>query len=485
MKKTIKFKFLLGFFIIFFMAFLLINYFVSSKLEENNEKTITNELITLKKNCNVYVRQAFMINHLNNNDIYFIKIGKDIVDELSNVTGSDIEAYTLTGSLIYSSDEHKTTKSKAEDINNAVNDKTSYTINYEKNNTTVYFSYPVVIAGQKVGILRIIKDYSSLYNESRVIINFILYVTIIIFLAAFIFSFLLSSNMTIPIVKLTQASNEVAKGNLDIHINSKRQDEIGELTRNFSKMVEKIDDQIKTIEKDRDNLRELNNHRKSFFDNVTHELKTPLTSILGYAEMIKENGFSDIEFFHKGTNHIINESKRLHNMVLKLLEVSKETSEIDDEFTKVEICKLLQNTCEGMTFKAKRYKNDIKCKADNEMYVYGNGDKLKEVFINIIDNAIKYGYSNSNIEVSTYTSNDFIEVTIKNRGIGIKQEDIEKIFNPLYRVNKKKSREIGSCGLGLSISKAIIDNHKGEIKIDSILNEETKVIVKLPSYKED
>lgn len=89
-------------------------------------------------------------------------------------------------------------------------------------------------------------------------------------------------------------------------------------------MVDTLKEQIETIKNDRDKLKELSSHRKQFFDNVTHELKTPLTTILGYTEMLRDNGAYDEEFFYKGTTHVIEESRRLHNMVVKLLELSKE-----------------------------------------------------------------------------------------------------------------------------------------------------------------
>lgn len=483
MKIAIKSKFSVGLFVIFSIAFLILNYSVSQKIYENNEKIITQELITIKENNTVLIRQAFMINKYNNEEVYFEKLARDITDELVSVIKSDVGIYSLKGELIYSSDERKFNDSSFKDIDNAVNNKTSYTIKNNDNKAEVFFSYPVIIAGNKVGILRIIKDYSLIYNQGDTIVTFVLKITMMIFTVAFLFSYLLSRNITAPLVELTKATNKAANGDLDIIININRKDEIGELGVNFSIMIDKIDEQIKTIKNDRDSLEQLINHKKHFYDNVTHELKTPLTAIIGYAKMIKENGFTDEEFFQKGTNHIINEGERLHEMVITLLELSKQTSSLEGNFSKVDIGELLKNICEDMIFKAGRYGNTLNLKVEKNLYVNGSSNHLKQVFINIIDNAIKYGIRNAEVRIIGYDDNNFVCIDIINGGRGIPKEDLSKIFTPFYSYDKKMLKEIGSCGLGLSISKEIIEKHKGYIEIESEVNKETSVLIKLPSFK--
>ncbi|WMM23395.1 HAMP domain-containing sensor histidine kinase [Tissierella sp. MB52-C2] len=482
MKITIRFKLLLGLFVIFSIAFLILNFSIKNQIDKNNENIITQELITIKENCNVFIRQGFMINNYNNTKIYFEKSAKDISEELVTVINADIGVYSLNGELIYSSNRKKFTDSKLEDINNAINSKTSYTIKHNQDTTEIYFSYPVIISGNKVGILRIIKDYSILYNQGYNIIKFVLYATIVIFAVAFLFSYLLSKHITVPLLKLTKASTEAARGNLDIDIDINRKDEIGELSSNFSIMIRKINEQINTIKKDKDDLKHLINHKKYFYDNVTHELKTPLTSILGYTQMIKENGFTDKDFFDKGTDHIINESKRLHDMVLGLLEISKQTSDTKEDFSKIEIGNLLKNICEDMFFKSQMYENNIVYEFGKNIHVYGNSNQLKQVFINIIDNAIKYGFPKSDIKVISHIDNKFVYIDVINRGHGISSDEIDKIFTPFYRTYEQRTKEIGSCGLGLTISLEIIKRHKGDIKVQSAINKETSVSVKLPLY---
>ncbi|NOU93849.1 HAMP domain-containing protein [Paenibacillus sp. LMG 31456] len=478
MIPTIKVKFLVGFFIIFSVSLLLLNHFVVQIIETSNEKIITQDLVSLKKNSSVYVKQTFMINHYNNDEIYFQQMAKEMVEDLHHVSSSEVSAYTVSGDRIYTSNDQKFPNGIDDDLQNALNGKTAYTIYYTNSAAEVYYSYPVVMDGKKVGILRFVKDFSLLHEQSKHILDFIYYVTIAIFAVAFIFSYILSRNITIPIVKLTQASTEVTNGNLDIRIAFKRKDEIGQLATNFSKMIEKIKMQIKKIEKDRDRLEELNLHRKQFYDNVTHELKTPLTSILGYAEMIKDNGRNDEVFFDKGMNHIVDESKRLHEMVVNLLELSKETA-AQEVYELIEAGRILQDVSEGMAFKADRYKKTIQYKVDESLYVYGNAHKLRQVFINVIDNAIKYGYPHSDIIVQAHLALDTVQITIINKGEEMKPEELINVFDPFYRGDRRLSKETGSRGLGLSICKAIVMEHGGSIYMRSE-NQETSVHIQLP-----
>ena len=149
---------------------------------------------------------------------------------------------------------------------------------------------------------------------------------------------------------------------------------------------------MKTIDSDRYELKRLSEYRKVFYDNVTHELKTPLTSIKGYAEVLEENGFTDKEFFDKGISHIMSESDRMYNMVVTLLELSRMSDAVNVPKERVNLNDLMQQVCEGMQFKAEKFGDAIELTVRQRAVVMGSDTQLKEIFINIIDNAIKYGY---------------------------------------------------------------------------------------------
>ncbi|MDR6550343.1 HAMP domain-containing sensor histidine kinase [Paenibacillus qinlingensis] len=475
---TIKVKLLLGLFIIFLIALLSLNLFIVHIIDDSNEKIITEDLISLKKNSNIYIKQTFLINHFTNDQIYFQQIAKEMVEELRQVSSNEISAYTVEGQKIYTTNLFHSNETTENDLKQAMNGKTAYTISYVNGLANVYFAYPVVIDGKAVGILRFSRDFTLLYEQSKQIIRVIYYMTIAIFAAAFLFSYLLSRHITIPIIRLTQASTEVTSGNLNIDIDVKRKDEIGQLAFNFSKMLNRIKIQIHRIEKDRDRLGELNLHRKQFFDNVTHELKTPLTSILGYAEMIRANGWSDEDFFDKGMNHIIDESKRLHELVLKLLELSMESAS-EEPFEWCDIGSILTSVSEAMAFKAQRYQKSIRNEIEEDLAVLGNKHKLRQLFINLLDNAIKYGYPHTTIEIKAEIRSEMVNVIMTNQGETLSKQDLDLIFEPFYRGEKLEGQERGSRGLGLAICKSIINDHSGYIQISSV-DQRIQVNIQLP-----
>lgn len=462
MLRTIKGKFIIGFFLIFSLSFLVLNQTVKSVIWSSNEKIVTSDLIDLKKNSIMYINQAFLINHYKNNELYFGDMADEIVDSLTHSTGSNVGVYTVDGTLLSSSNKTVFSQGIDEDLAKAINGKNAYHITYDRNQAQVFFSYPVVIDGAKVGILRFSKDFNLLYKQSGEILNIIFYIALAIFVAAFLFSYILSRHITIPIVKLTEATSEVKKGKLDVDIHFSRKDEIGQLTVNFNDMITRIRDQISTIEKDRDSLKELNEQEKRFFDNMTHELKTPLTSIQGYAEIIKQKGESDQAFFDKGMNHIVEESRRLHNLVIKLLEVSRETSK--EQFDRIDAGTILKDVCESMKFRAERYKKKITYEIEDSLYVYGQKNRVRQLFINLLDNAIKYSLSHSEIMIQAKVTGDQVLFMFKNPSDPYDDNQYTKVFQPFYSINQKVTEE-GSLGLGLSIVKTIVEKHGGTIKM--------------------
>nr|WP_214285759.1 HAMP domain-containing sensor histidine kinase [Bacillus subtilis] len=447
---------------IFSLSFLVLNQTVKSVIWSSNEKIVTSDLIDLKKNSIMYINQAFLINHYKNNELYFGDMADEIVDSLTHSTGSNVGVYTVDGTLLSSSNKTVFSQGIDEDLAKAINGKNAYHITYDRNQAQVFFSYPVVIDGAKVGILRFSKDFNLLYKQSGEILNIIFYIALAIFVAAFLFSYILSRHITIPIVKLTEATSEVKKGKLDVDIHFSRKDEIGQLTVNFNDMITRIRDQISTIEKDRDRLKELNEQEKRFFDNMTHELKTPLTSIQGYAEIIKQKGESDQAFFDKGMNHIVEESRRLHNLVIKLLEVSRETSK--EQFDRIDAGTILKDVCESMKFRAERYKKKITYEIEDSLYVYGQKNRVRQLFINLLDNAIKYSLSHSEIMIQAKVTGDQVLFMFKNPSDPYDDNQYTKVFQPFYSINQKVTEE-GSLGLGLSIVKTIVEKHGGTIKM--------------------
>ena len=480
MKLSIRYKILISFSFVFLIGISVLIYTTERIINNNNEFIIKNEMIQGRKDIDIYLKQYFVLNNVEPSKSIFKIDGKNIIEELSFRVGQDVTLYSNKGELLWTTSNNEINKEK-KDLQLAMQGKTAYTISKVKDKVIVNLSYPVYFKNDALGIISYSKEYTELYKKSNHIINIIKIIGLALFLLILIISFIISKRITKPIIKLTEASKEITKGNFDVEFKHDSSDETGELALSFKNMVERIKNQILTIEKDRDTLKNLEMSRKLFFDNVTHELKTPITTILGYAEIIERNGFTDEEFFKKGMGHIIGESKRLNRMVIELLELSKNTTgDFNYSFSKVNLSNLLKVTCEEMAIRAKRYNIQIDDIIEDGLFVKGDEDKLKEIFVNLLDNSIKYGYVNSIIQVKVFKNDNKAFISMEDRGEGIPKEELENIFQPFYRINKKLSRKKGGNGLGLPIVKAIVEKHGGNICIESELKQGTIVTIEIP-----
>ncbi|MCU9812736.1 sensor histidine kinase [Paraclostridium sp. AKS81] len=257
------------------------------------------------------------------NKISFASKSSSISRDLTYRLDKTVYIYNDMGGLLYPRTEKYKQLKRTKDMENALNGELSYTIEYKDDKALVYVSYPIFREDKLIGMIRFANDYTPLFNKTKLFINKTLIFSVMIFAVSMIIAYIISKQITSPIKNLANKTKEVTDGNFDVNIDISSSDELGMLASDFNNMIETINTQIKTIEEDRDNLRELSEKQKKFFDNVTHELKTPMTTIIGYSEIIKDNQFTDEEFFNKGINRIISEANRLNRMIVQLLDISK------------------------------------------------------------------------------------------------------------------------------------------------------------------
>ncbi|KNF09217.1 sensor signal transduction histidine kinase [Gottschalkia purinilytica] len=497
MKISIKYKFLIGYFTVFFIALMSLNLLAQNIVYKNTEEIIKKDMEELYKSSRNYLKQFFVVKELTENSDSFEKNKELIGMELLKTYDVGVSLYDTNGNQleVYDNQNHnlvafnKNNSIDLKDISNydldlAIKNKAALRTNYVNNKLIANFSYPFHIKENNLGILRFSKDYTYISESNERFLSIFTYVTVLLFLILFIFSYILSLNITRPLLKLSKGLKEVSKGNYDVDINIKNKDEVGELGKNFNIMKEKIESQMNTITKEKEKVLKLQQSRTEFFNNVTHELKTPLTTISGYAQIMSQKDFDDLEFLNRASSKIKEESDRLHRMVVDLIEVSK-TSTYEDKlsFTKVNLKELLYSICTDMNIKANKYKMNIKYDINNNLFVSGDENKLKEVFINVLDNAIKYGRVKTDIYVKPIIKNKYIEIEIENKSDDIPNDKIDKVFEPFYRLKGKENKEKGSNGLGLYICRNIMRQHSGDINLES-KDGTVKVIIKIPSWQQ-
>jgi len=215
-------------------------------------------------------------------------------------------------------------------------------------------------------------------------------------------------------------------------------------------------------------IRRLETMRRDFVANVSHELKTPLTSIKGFVETLLEGAMEDKENRVNFLKIINNHVDRLNNLINDLLELSYiESREIELLKNRFDLSSLVNEVVMGFKSQAKKKGVEIKSDLAAGLEILADNSKIEQVLVNLINNAIKYNKENGFVRIYSEQLADKLRVVVEDSGSGIPVKDIPRIFERFYRVDKARSRELGGTGLGLSIVKHIIELHSGSVGVES------------------
>lgn len=269
-----------------------------------------------------------------------------------------------------------------------------------------------------------------------------------------------------PIRKMSDATKKVAKGDFNVQIENKkiRKDEIGTLTENFNMMVREL---------------ESNEYlSKEFMNNVSHEFKTPIASIQGFANLLKDKDVSEKDK-EEYIDIIIEESGRLANLSNNIQQLSKlENKKGLIQKQKVAIDEQIRKCIIILNNKLEEKNIEIGMDEDKDVFLNVNEDMMHQVWINLINNAIKYTDDNGRIDIIIDEFKDRVVVEVKDTGRGIKEENVDKIFEKFYQEDSSHNSE--GNGLGLAIVKKIVELHKGTIEVKSKIGEGSSFIVTIP-----
>lgn len=275
-----------------------------------------------------------------------------------------------------------------------------------------------------------------------------------------------------PLKKITKATEEYADGNLTHQIEINKDDEIGHLAASLNYMASELS-------KGEDN-------QKQFIANVSHDFRSPLTSIKGYIEAM-EDGTIPPEMSGKYLKIVLNETERLTKLTNSLLSLNNlNTKGMHLDISDFDINAVIKNTAatfEG-TCKQKRIRFKLVLCGES-LYVSADMGKIQQVLYNLIDNAIKFSDSNSDIKLETSEKNDTVFVSVKDSGIGIPKESQKLVFDRFYKTDLSRGKDKKGTGLGLAITKEIINAHHENINVISTVGVGTEFIFTLPKSKEE
>jgi len=283
--------------------------------------------------------------------------------------------------------------------------------------------------------------------------------------------------INVPIKKVANFARKIKDGNFETRIEISSKDEIGEL-------AETMNDLAKTLESDISNMKKMEQVRTEFLSNVTHELKTPIASIAGYLETLKDGALNDTDVNQTFIKRSLKNAKRLEALVTDLVDISRiETGEMEIHLEKVDLKPLLEEVINDAKQRNEKKELDISLEMNNqnEIIVNGNLDRLRQVFDNLISNAIRYTV-NGSVVMSTERNNGIIGFKVQDTGIGIDSESAERIFERFFRTNDARKIVRGGTGLGLAICKHIIEAHNSSISVESIEKEGSIFAFNLECY---
>lgn len=265
-----------------------------------------------------------------------------------------------------------------------------------------------------------------------------------------------------------EAMNKIASGDFNVLVKTNELDPFNEVADNFNKMAKE--------------LGSLEKLRQDFISDVSHEIQSPLTSISGFAALLKKGNLSESQISHYA-NIIETESRRLSKLSENLLRLSNLESEDNNlNLKKYQINKQIESILLMLEpqWSVKNIALDVSLE---ETIICGDEDLLSQVFINLLNNAIKFTPENGNIGVNLSSDENSIVCKISDTGIGISPQDQPRIFERFYKADKSRDRSLGGNGLGLSIVKKIIDLHGGKISLTSEVGKGTEFTVWLPKVQ--
>ncbi len=316
-------------------------------------------------------------------------------------------------------------------------------------------------------IILLRSNVESMQESVKVANKFLLYAGLASALVISVVMFFVSRRFTKPILKLAEISKEMSELNFDVRYEAKRRDEIGTLGNSMNVLSEKLESTISELKSANNELQvdierkiQAEEVRKEFLSNVTHELKTPIALIQGYAEGLKDNiseSPEDREFY---CDVIMDEAAKMNAMVKKLLTLNQlEYGTTAPEFARFDLTEVIRAVLTSVEVLAVQKEVTVRFEQTEPVYVWADEYMVEEVLTNYISNAFHHVEGERLIEVRLAPKETGIRVSVFNTGAQIPEEDLKHIWIKFYKVDKARTREYGGSGIGLSIVKAIMEAH--------------------------
>ncbi len=471
MKQTLYLKFLAGYLIFGILGFLLVstltNYALRSQVQAAESRTLYTECTE--------IASSYASNYYNGN----MKLSNlhSYLETISQYMNTNIEVIDVSGRIIVDSGDSEAFHNEAAIQGFNINDfgNRYYMVNqfygrFSEDYLTVFA--PITPSYKVLGYVLIHKPIADISDYTYQLLDVAYITLLLIFLLAFIILLVFSLLIYRPIHKITLAADAYINGDFSHKIGIHTQDEIGHLAA----AVDYMANELNTLEDD----------QRKFVSNVSHDFRSPLTSIKGYIEAILD-GTIPYEMQDKYLNIILFETERLNKLTSSILELNQfgshgKTILYMNNFDINYIIRMTALAFEGICSE-KHISIELILSGQN-LYVTADMAKIQQVIYNLTDNAIKFSHPDSSITVETTEKNDKVFVSVKDSGIGIPKESLKKVWERFYKTDASRGKDKRGTGLGLSIVKEIIQAHGENINVISTEGVGTEFIFTLSLSKE-
>ncbi|PFK46489.1 two-component sensor histidine kinase [Bacillus cereus] len=344
---------------------------------------------------------------------------------------------------------------------------TTFTIGEEENGKSQIFVKPIIENGKIKEFAFAMTSLQPVNEAMLVLKDYYVYALIIVFLVIILLSFYYSKIIVKPLIKMNRVTKKMANFDFTEKLPVSADDEIGGLSSSINTLSVNLKDRIDRLnvantklQQDIERERQLEKTRKEFISGVSHELKTPLSVIRSFAEGIKDGVSKDNTYY---TDVILEETENMNRLIVEMLELAKlESGTYKLEMNTFSLGELVQQVYTKLLFSMEEKQLQVEIDANPSIYVEANRNRIEQVVVNLLSNAIRYTPEGKEIFIRVIENEEKVKVEIENTGNPIPDESLQKIWDRFYRLDASRSRHTGGTGLGLSIVKNILDLHHAE-----------------------
>jgi signal transduction histidine kinase len=463
---SIKIKFSVFLAALLLLTVTILSILVLDGIKKDQQVQYEGFLAQQARTANLYFTQLSLGESFIMPEVFLISNGNELAKQMSRVSGQLTVLYDKNGKKIGES----VAEGKTNNIEKALSFALQNKIAYQVEQDSLYYFAPLIIGGEQVGVVQL---YYSLdgdikfYNYIRMLF---IYIGAGVLVVSFILGYFYFNNFANGILKLKNMADSIRTGQYNIEV-PRRRDELGQLgegiyhmSRQIVKVIGEMHAEQQKLTLAVSKLSKLEKQQKEFIGNVTHEFKTPLTSVKAYLDLL-EMYPDDSELMETARKNINQEIERLYEMVDKVLQLSA-LEKYDFEYTMetIDVRKIILQVCSSLKGKMDKFGIQLETEL-KEVFIEADRENMVIVLVNLLDNAIKYNKEQGSIRIKSYAVGSNVFIEISDTGIGMPAEAQFKIFEPFYTVDKNRSRQSGGAGLGLSLIKKLIDTQGGTVAL--------------------